>query len=75
MREHLGVDVDSMYEEDLNAAKSRRPAYDQQLRDPDEGEKGEHGVIYAKETKGGLESSRVVGQGMPLRALADTPSR
>ncbi|KIJ54658.1 hypothetical protein M422DRAFT_240742 [Sphaerobolus stellatus SS14] len=35
MREHLGVDVDAMYEEDLMAAEPDKPAMDVETWDPD----------------------------------------
>lgn len=35
MREHLGVDVDAMYEEDLMASESVKPADLQEEWDPD----------------------------------------
>ncbi|KAI0338902.1 phospholipase D [Trametopsis cervina] len=35
MREHLGVDVDAMYEEDLMASEPVKPPYEQEEWDPD----------------------------------------
>jgi len=72
MREHLGVDVDSMYEEDLMDVKLQSPANDQPPWDPDHEAGGKHDVVRSEETKGGLETSRAVGQGMPLQVVADT---
>lgn len=48
MREHLGVDVDAMYEEDLMANDPVKPAHEQEEWDPDvEQEYGqEHGVTH-----------------------------
>ena len=48
MREHLGVDVDAMYEEDLMASEPVKPAHEQEEWDPDvEQEYGkEHGVTH-----------------------------
>ena len=48
MREHLGVDVDSMYEEDLTASEPPIPAHEQEAWDPDvEQEYGkEQGITY-----------------------------
>ena len=63
MREHLGVDVDSMYEEDLMAAKPQKPEYDQQPWDPDQEEKGRDDPMHAKEAKSGMGLGRVVEQG------------
>ena len=63
MREHLGVDVDSMYEEDLMAAKPQKPEYDQQPWDPDQEEKGRDDPMHAKEAKSGTGLGRVVEQG------------
>lgn len=36
MREHLGVDVDAMYEEDLMAAEPSKDVNDQKAWDPDQ---------------------------------------
>ena len=35
MREHLGVDVDAMYEEDLMASEPVKPPHEQEEWDPD----------------------------------------
>ncbi|KAI0693955.1 phospholipase D [Cytidiella melzeri] len=53
MREHLGVDVDSMYEEDLMAADPVKPADEQEEWDPDvEQEYGkEHGVTHVGKSR------------------------
>ena len=67
MREHIGVDVDSMYEEDLMAAKPQKPAYDQRPWDPDQEEKGKHDITQVKEHKSSLGVGGSVGQGMSLR--------
>ena len=75
MREHLGVDVDSMYEEDLMAAKAQKPEYDQEPWDPDQEERGKDDPVHAKQTKTGRRLGRVVGQGVPSRVQAATPSR
>ena len=47
MREHLGVDVDAMYEEDLMAASPVKEAHEQDVWDPDhEQHRGmEHSVV------------------------------
>jgi len=75
MREHLGVDVDSMYEEDLMAAKAQKPEYDQQPWDPDQEERCRDDPVHAKKAKGGPGLGRVVNQGVPLRVQAATSSR
>jgi len=72
MREHLGVDVDSMYEEDLMAVQPQKPAYDQEPWDPDQ-EEGKD-AIHAKEIKGGLGFTIAVEQGVPSRVQAATSS-
>ena len=64
MREHIGVDVDSMCEEDLMAGKPQKPAYDQRPWDPDQEEKVKYDTIHVKEPKKGLGVGRAVGQGM-----------
>ena len=48
MREHLGVDVDSMYEEDLMASEPVQPDHDIDVWDPDKQQQfgGEHGVTH-----------------------------
>ena len=75
MREHLGVDVDSMYEEDLMAAKPQKPAYDQQPWDPDEEEQGKDDAIRAQGTKSGQGFGHAVEQGVPSRVQAVTSLR
>ena len=75
MREHLGVDVDSMYEEDLMAANSQKPEYDQQTWDPDQEERGRDDPVHSKETKGDLRLGGVVDQGMPPRVEGAISSR
>jgi len=72
MREHLGVDVDSMYEEDLMAAKAQKPEYDQQPWDPDQEEKGRDDPMHAKEIKSTQRLGRVVEQGAPSRVQVVT---
>lgn len=49
MREHLGVDVDAMYEEDLMASEPVKPPHEQEEWDPDvEQEHGkEVGITHA----------------------------
>ncbi|KAF9649936.1 phospholipase D [Thelephora ganbajun] len=54
MREHLGVDVDSMYEEDLMAMGPQKPAYDRQHWGLDREEKGKHDVTHVKEKMSSL---------------------
>ena len=63
MWEHLGVDVDSMYEEDLMDVKPWKPANGQSPRDPDREAGGKHDVVHSEETKGGSGVSRAVRQG------------
>ena len=48
MREHLGVDVDAMYEEDLMAQSPANPDFNQEVFDPDDQqEKGqEFGPVH-----------------------------
>ena len=48
MREHLGVDVDAMYEEDLMASQPIQEERDIQEWDPDQQQQygAEHGVTY-----------------------------
>jgi len=75
MREHLGVDVDSMYEEDLMATKPQKPAYDPQPWDPDQEEKGRDDPMHAKEAKSGLGLGRAVEQGVSSRTQAAISSR
>lgn len=49
MREHLGVDVDAMYEEELMAAEPVYHPHDVEEWDPDKQQEygKEHGVTYA----------------------------
>ena len=65
MREHLGVDVDATYEEDLMATKPQKPVYDRQPRNPDREERGKDSVTQVKEEKSGLGVGTASGQGMP----------
>jgi len=67
MREHLGVDIDAMYEEDLMAAKPQKPAYDQQPWDPDQEEVDTHDVTHVKGKKSDLGVGTALAQGMPSR--------
>lgn len=71
MREHLGVDVDSMYEEDLMAGMPQKPADDQQPWDPDQEEKDKHDIIHVKEPKRSRAAGLAVGQGMPSGVQVD----
>ena len=64
MREHLGVDVDSMYEEDLMTTEPQKPMYEQQPWDPDQEERDKDNVTHAKETKSVMGLGTAVGQGM-----------
>jgi len=59
MREHLGVDVDSMDEADLMASKPQKSAYEQEPWDPDQEEDDKHDLTHIR--------GSVVGQGMPSR--------
>ncbi|KAF9777640.1 phospholipase D [Thelephora terrestris] len=65
MREHLGVDVDGMYEEDLMAAEPQKPHYDQQVWDPDQEETDKSGVTHVKPKKStsGVGSAAVAALG------------
>lgn len=67
MREHLGVDVDAMYEEDLMAAKPQKPQYDQQAWDPDQEEQEGNGVTYVKPKKSTSGVGGAAVQGMSPR--------
>jgi phospholipase D1/2 len=71
MREHLGVDVDAMYEEDLMAAKPQKPCYDQQPWDPDQEEEDKHDVTHVKEKPSDLGVGGAAVEGMPLRVGHD----
>ena len=48
MREHVGVDVDAMYEDDLMASEPVKPAFEQEEWDPDAQQQygKEHGVTH-----------------------------
>ena len=47
MREHIGVDVDAMYEEDLMASEPVKPVHEQEEWDPEsEQEYGKRGVTH-----------------------------
>ena len=72
MREHLGVDVDAMYEEDLMAAKPQKPQHDQQVWDPDQEEKDRSGVTHFKPKKSTLGVGSAIVEGMPPRVRVDT---
>ena len=49
MREHLGVDVDSLYEEDLMAAEPTSEPHEQEPWDPeDEQQYGDEGVTHIR---------------------------
>lgn len=67
MREHLGVDIDAMYEEDLMAAKPQRPQHEQQPWDPDQEETDKHDITHVKEKKSDLGVGTAIGQSMPSR--------
>ena len=64
MREHLGVDVDSIYEEDLMAANPQKPTYAQQPWDPDQEEMDKHDVTHVKGKKSDLGVGTAVAQGV-----------
>jgi hypothetical protein len=64
MREHLGVDVDSMYEEDLMSTQPQKPAYTQEPWDPDQEEKRGHDISRRKEKKSTVGVARAAVQGM-----------
>lgn len=53
MREHIGVDVDAMYEEDLMAANPIQEAYEIEPWDPDQQQEfgKEEGVTYIRKGK------------------------
>ena len=72
MREHLGVDVDSMYEEDLMASKPQKPDYDQQTWDPDQEEKARIDITHVKEKKSDVGVGGAVVQGMASRMRGAT---
>ena len=67
MREHIGVDVDTMYEEDLMAGKPQKPFYDQEPWDPDLEEQDKHDITHVKEKKSSQGVGASVAQGMPSR--------
>lgn len=67
MREHLGVDVDAIYEEDLMAARPLRPQDDQQPWDPDQEEKDITGIVHVKPGKSSLGVRGAAVEGMPHR--------
>lgn len=67
MREHLGVDVDGMYEEDLMAAKPQKPQYDQQTWDPDQEENNRSDVTHVKTKKSTLGVGGAAMEGMHPR--------
>ena len=79
MREHLGVDVDAMYEEDLMAAKPQKPQFDQKAWDPDQEEKDKSAITHIKPKKStlGAGSAAVAGTLVRVRVTAfftDIPS-
>lgn len=52
MREHLGVDVDALYEDDLMMNEPLKPEHEQETWDPDvEQEKGQEGVTRVAKSK------------------------
>src|SRR5579872_409047 len=67
MREHLGVDVDSMYEEDLMATKSQKSQYNQEAWDPDHEEGSRSNVTRVKEKGSTLGIKGAVVEGGFLR--------
>ena len=80
MREHLGVDVDAMYEEDLMASQPIKEEQDIEEWDPDQQQQhgAEHGVTYASEghkraaTKSFVHDTMdAVGQGKSLGRSTD----
>ena len=66
MREHLGVDVDSMHEEDLMAAKPQKPFSDQKTWNSNQEEKGNPGFTHVKPKRSTGVGSAVV-EGGPSR--------
>ena len=63
MREHLGVDVDAMYEEDLMAMKSDKDPVDQEVWDPDrEQQQGNEVVAQAGTVHERTALSEVAGE-------------
>ncbi|TCD69038.1 Phospholipase D1 [Steccherinum ochraceum] len=66
MREHLGVDVDAMYEDDLMAFEPTLAPDEQEEWDPDtEQEYGkEDGVTHAGKTRGGTATRRLLNETM-----------
>lgn len=67
MREHLGIDVDAMYEEDLMAAKPQKPQDDQQPWDPDREERNESNVTHFRSKKSTIGVGGAVAEGMSPR--------
>jgi phospholipase D1/2 len=68
MREHLGIDVDALLEEDLRANEPAHPSQDQQPWDPDvEQTEGQEGGV----TQVG-KSKQKTPVGKILRVAADT---
>lgn len=80
MREHLGVDVDAIYEEDLMTAGPQKPHFDQQVWDPDQEEKDMSDVTHVKPKKSvsGVGTTVVEGIILPeyrlLHVFADLSS-
>ncbi|THV05210.1 phospholipase D [Dendrothele bispora CBS 962.96] len=61
MREHLGVDVDAMYEEDLMSKEPLKPEHDQEPWDPDtEQQYGRPGVTKVKDNADRTATRRMV---------------
>jgi phospholipase D1/2 len=52
MREHLGVDVDAMYEEDLMANEPVQPEHEQEEWDPDKEQEHGHDEEVVEVTSG-----------------------
>lgn len=67
MREHLGVDVDAMYETDLMAKNPQESEFDQPAWDPDQEERDGCDVTRIKEKRSGLTVGDAVSQGVPSR--------
>lgn len=63
MREHLGVDVDAMYEEDLMATEFAKATHEQKVWDPDDEQVYEH-------EEGGTTRTGHVKRFRPAREIA-----
>ncbi len=70
MREHLGVDVDAMYEEDLMANEPIKPEMDMEVWDPDHEQ--QRGAEHA--TKAG-RTTRRTGLGELFKEVKDGASQ